>query len=124
SIDQSSVIITDIFQTDKNVLDFVEAKQIDLVISLNKSFYFDELEARLHERGVHYLGCSSDTLTLSDDQLYAKQFMIKHNIPTSDWIQCLTFDEGENYLNKYPNQQQWIIRATNGNKMVHCKTPD
>ncbi|CAF1009471.1 unnamed protein product [Adineta steineri] len=124
SIDQSSVIITDIFQTDKNVLDFVEAKQIDLVISLNKSFYFDELEARLHERGVHYLGCSSDTLTLSDDQLYAKQFMIKHNIPTSDWIQCLTFDEGENYLNKYPNQQQWIIRATNGNKMVHCKTRD
>jgi hypothetical protein len=100
TIDQPSVIVTTILQTDKDVLDFVETKQIDLVISLNKSFYYEELEARLGERGVHYLGCSVDTLALSDDYLNAKQFMTKHKIPTLDWIHCLKQDEGENFLNK------------------------
>jgi len=99
-IDQSLVIVTNILQTDKDVLDFVDTKQIDLVISLNKSFYYEELEARLGERGVHYLGCSVDTLALSDDQLNAKQFMTKHKIPTLDWIHCLKQDEGENFFNK------------------------
>jgi hypothetical protein len=28
------------------------------------------------------------------------------------------------FLIRYPNQQQWIIRATNGNGIVHCKTRD
>ncbi len=25
---------------------------------------------------------------------------------------------------RYPNQQQWIIRATNGNGIIYCKTRD
>jgi hypothetical protein len=99
-IDQPSAIISNVLQTDKDILDFVDTKHIDLVISLNKSFYYEELEARLGERGVHYLGCSVDTLALSDDQLNAKQFMKKHNIPTLDWIQCLNQDEGEEFLKK------------------------
>jgi hypothetical protein len=99
-IDQPSVIVTNVLQTDKDVLDFVDTKQIDLVISLNKSFYYEVLEARLGERGVHYLGCSVDTLALSDDQLNAKQFMTKHKIPTLDWAHCSTQDEGETFLNK------------------------
>jgi hypothetical protein len=100
TIDQPLVIVTNVLRTDKDVLDFVDSKQIDLVISLNKSFYYEELEARLGERGVHYLGCSVDTLALSDDQLNAKQFMTKHKIPTLDWIHCSTQDEGENFFNK------------------------
>ncbi|CAF2709014.1 unnamed protein product [Rotaria sp. Silwood2] len=123
-IDQTFVIVTNILKNDKDILEFVDTKQIDLVISLNKRFYNEDLEAQLGERGVHYLGCSVDTLALSDNYLNAKQFMTKHNIPTLDWIQCLKQDEGEIFLNKYPNQQQWIIRSTNGNRIVNCKTRD
>ncbi|UJR36831.1 hypothetical protein I4U23_029544 [Adineta vaga] len=123
-LDHPSIMITNIFQTDKDILDFVDGKKIDLVIALNKQFYYEELEAQLGERGVHYLGCSVDTLALNDDQLNAKQFMIKHKIPTLDWIQCSTFDEGEKFLNQYPDQQQWIIRTINENKKIHCQTRD
>ena len=100
AIDQPSVLVTNVLRNDKDILDFVDSKQIDLVISLNKSFYYEELEARLGERGVHYLGCSVDTLTLSDDILNAKQFMNKHNIPTLDWAHCRKEEEGEELLNK------------------------
>ena len=99
-IDQPSVIVSNVLRNDKDVLDFVESKQIDLVISLNKAFFYEELEARLGERGVHYLGCSVDTFALSDDLLHAKQFMSKHNIPTLDWIHCTKDDEGEELFNK------------------------
>jgi phosphoribosylamine-glycine ligase len=122
TIDQSMGTISTIFQNEKDILEFVDSKQIDLVISLNKTFYFEELEARLCERGLHYLGCSVDTLALSDNQLNAKQFMSKHKIPTLEWIHCLNQEDGENFLNKYPNQQQWIVRATNGNGLINCKT--
>lgn len=124
SIDQSSVILINNLQTDKDILDFIDTKQIDLVITLNKKFYYDELEARLGERNVHYLGCSVDTLALSDNQLNAKQFMIKHNIPTLEWLHCLKQEDGENFLNQHPNQQQWIIRAIQGNDKIYCKTRD
>jgi hypothetical protein len=100
SIDQSSVVVTNVLQTDKDVLDFVDTKQIDVVISLNKTFYYEELEARLGERGIHYLGCSVDTLTLSDDILNAKEFMTKHKIPTLDWIHCFKQEEGEHFFDK------------------------
>ncbi|CAF1211359.1 unnamed protein product [Adineta ricciae] len=123
-LDHPSVMITNVFQTEKDVLDFVDAKQIDLVIALNKTFYFQELEAQLGERNVHYLGCSVDTLALSEDRLNAKQFMTKHNIPTLDWIHCSSFEEGETFLNKHSDQQQWIIRAINGNQQIHCQTRD
>ena len=100
-------------------------KQIDLVISLNKTFYYEELEARLCERGLHYLGCSVDTLALSDNQLNAKQFMTKHKIPTLEWTHCFNQDEAEKcFLNQSPNQQKWIVRATNGNGLIHCKNHD
>jgi hypothetical protein len=89
------------FQSEKDVLDFVDARQIDLVISLNKTLYFDELEARLGEHGLHYLGCSVDTLALSENQLNAKQFMSKHKIPTLDWNHCLTLADAESFLQKY-----------------------
>ncbi len=26
------------------------------------------------------------------------------------------------FLFRYPNQQQWIIRATNGDEIMNCKT--
>jgi hypothetical protein len=100
AIDQPAAVITTIFQTEKDVLDFVDAKQIDLVIALNKAFYFEELEARLGERGLHYLGCSVDTLALSDNQLNAKQFMTKHKIPTLDWTHCLNQEDAEKFLKK------------------------
>ncbi|CAF4545432.1 unnamed protein product, partial [Rotaria sp. Silwood1] len=122
TIDQSNITISNIFQTEKDILDYVDTKQIDLVISLNKTYYFEELEARLCERGLHYLGCSVDTLALSDNQLNAKQFMTKHKIPTLDWTHCLNEEDAENFLNKYPNQEQWVIRATNGNGLINCKT--
>ncbi|CAF1350061.1 unnamed protein product [Rotaria sordida] len=122
TIDQSNIILSTIFQTEKDILDYIDTKQIDLIISLNKTYYFEELEARLCERGLHYLGCSVDTLALSDNQLNAKQFMSKHKIPTLDWIHCLNEEDVEKYLNKYPNQEQWIIRATNGNGLINCKT--
>ncbi|CAF3421995.1 unnamed protein product [Rotaria socialis] len=119
--DQPNGTISTIFQTEKDILDFVDAKQIDLVISLNKTFYFEELEARLCERGLHYLGCSVDTLALSDNQLNAKQFMTKHKIPTLEWTHCLNEQDAENYLNKHPNQHQWIVRATTGNGLINCR---
>jgi phosphoribosylamine-glycine ligase len=124
TIDQSNTTISTIFQTEKDILDFVDSKQIDLVISLNKTYYFEELEARLCERGLHYLGCSVDTLALSENQLNAKQFMSKHKIPTLDWLHCLNQEDAEKFLNKYSNQQQWIIRATHGNGLINCKTQD
>ncbi|CAF0854195.1 unnamed protein product [Rotaria sordida] len=123
-IDQTHVIVTNILKNDKDILEFVDIKQIDLVISLNKTFYYEDLEAQLGEHGIHYLGCSVDTLSLSDNYLNAKQFMTKHDIPTLDWIHCLKQDEGENFLNKYPNQQQWIIHSINGNQIINCKTRD
>ena len=91
---------TPIFQTEKEVLDFVDARHIDLVISLNKMCYFEELEARLGEHGLHYLGCSVDTLALSENQLNAKQFMNKHKIPTLEWSQCSTMEDAESYVHK------------------------
>jgi hypothetical protein len=100
TIDQSMSTISPIFQTEKEILDFVDSKQIDLVISLNKTFYFEELETRLCERGLHYLGCSVDTLALSDNQLNAKQFMTKHKIPTLEWSHCLNQDDAEKFINK------------------------
>jgi phosphoribosylamine-glycine ligase len=124
TIDQSQATISNIFQNEKEILDFVDSKQIDLVISLNKTFYYEELEARLCERGLHYLGCSVDTLALSDDQLNAKQFMTKHKIPTLDWTHCFNQDEAEKCLNQSPNQHQWIVRATNGNGLIHCRNHD
>lgn len=99
-IDQSMVIVTNALKSDKDVLEFVDTKQIDLVISLNKTFYYPDLEAQLAERGVHYLGCSVDTLALGDDLLNAKQFMTKHQIPTLDWIHCTKQEEGEEFINK------------------------
>ena len=121
-LDQSSVIFTNQFVNEKEILDFVEAKQIDLVISLNKFHYYEELEARLGERNVHYLGCSVDTLALSDQILTAKQFMQKHQIPTLDWIHCSTKEDGEKFLEKYPNQQQWIIHSIPNNQIIQCQT--
>lgn len=100
SADQSMATITTTFQSEKDVLDFVDARQIDLIVSLNKTYYFEELEARLCERGLHYLGCSVDTLALSDNQLNAKQFMTKHKIPTLEWTHCLNQEDVESFLNK------------------------
>ena len=100
SIDQPSASIGTGFQNEKEILDFVDSRQIDLVVSLNKTSYFEELEARLGEHGLHYLGCSVDTLALSDNQLNAKQFMSKHKIPTLEWTHCATEDEAEKYLEK------------------------
>ncbi|CAF1953802.1 unnamed protein product [Rotaria magnacalcarata] len=122
--DQSSVIVTNTLKTDKDILEFVDTKQIDLVISLNKTFYYEDLEAQLGERGIHYLGCSVDTLALSDDFLNAKQFMTKHQIPTLNWIHCTKQDEGEEFLTKHSSQQLWIFRSTNGNRIVNCYTHD
>ncbi|CAF1417401.1 unnamed protein product [Adineta steineri] len=124
TLDQSMGTISTIFQTEKDILDFVDTKQIDLVISLNKTYYFEELEARLCEHGLHYLGCSVDTLSLTDNQLNAKQFMSKHKIPTLDWTHCLNQEDAQIFINKYPNQQEWIVRSTNGNGLINCKTQD
>ena len=124
SIDQSLATISSNFQNEKDILDFVDTKQIDLVISLNKTFYYEELEARLGERGLHYLGCSVDTLSLSDNQLNAKQFMNKHQIPTLTWTHCLNEEEAEKYLQQTPNQQQWIVRATHGTGVINCKSQE
>ena len=112
------------FANEKDVLDFVDARQIDLVISLNKTTYFEELEARLGEHALHYLGCSVDTLALTENQLNAKQFMSKHKIPTLEWTHCSNIDEAMKYIENSPNQQQWIVRASNGNDVIHCKTRD
>ena len=123
-IDQPLGMIANNLQNEKDILEFVDAKQIDLVISLNKTFYYEELEARLGERALHYLGCSVDTLALSDNQLTAKQFMSKHLIPTLTWTHCLNEDEAEKYVQEFPNQQQWIVRATHGTGMINCKSQD
>lgn len=100
AIDQPNSIVSVQLQSEKEILEFIDSKQIDLVISLNKTYYHEELEARLCERGLHYLGCSVDTLSLSDNQLNAKQFMTKHKIPTLEWTHCLTFQDSENYINE------------------------
>ena len=100
SIDQPNATIATGFHTEKDVLDFVDGKQIDLVISLNRTHYFEELEARLGEHGLHYLGCSVDTLALAEHQLNAKQFMSKHKIPTLDWDHCTTQEEADSVLVK------------------------
>mgnify|MGYP002385064051 FL=1 len=110
-LDHPNGILTPSIENEKDILDYVDSKQIDLVISLNKTFYFEELEARLCERGLHYLGCSVDTLALSDNHLNAKQFMTKHKIPTLDWIQCSNLIEAQQFLDKYPDQQQWLINS-------------
>ncbi|CAF4136012.1 unnamed protein product [Rotaria sordida] len=102
--------------------DYVDTKQIDLVVSLNKTYYFEEFEACLYERGLHYFECSIDTLALSVNQLNTKRFMSKHKIPTLDWIHYLNEEDLGKFLNKYPNKEQWIIRATNGNSLIKCKT--
>ncbi|CAF4987892.1 unnamed protein product, partial [Rotaria sp. Silwood1] len=52
---------------------YVDTKQIDLAISLNKTYYFEELEACLCECGLYYLGYSIDILALSANQLNAIQ---------------------------------------------------
>ncbi|UJR09324.1 hypothetical protein I4U23_013567 [Adineta vaga] len=124
TIDQSAGTISTLFQHEKDVLDFVDSKQIDLVISLNKTSYFEELEARLCEHGLHYLGCSVDTLALTDNQLNAKQFMNKHKIPTLEWAHCLNQEDVEVFINKYPNQQEWIVRATHGNGLINCRSQE
>ncbi|CAF1389651.1 unnamed protein product [Adineta ricciae] len=124
TIDQSTGSISTVFQNEKDLLEYVDSKQIDLVISLNKTFYFEELEARLCEHGLHYLGCSVDTLVLTDNQLNAKQFMSKHKIPTLEWTHCLNEEDARSFINKSPNQQQWIIRGTHGNGIINCKSPD
>lgn len=101
TLNNSNVVAADQtghFQTEKEVLDFVSSRHIDLVISLNKTCYLEELEARLAEHSLHYLGCSVDTLALSENQLNAKQFMTKHKIPTLEWTQCMTIEDAETYL--------------------------
>jgi len=110
------------FPNEKDVLEFVDARQVDLVISLNKTTYFEELEARLGEHGLHYLGCSVDTLALCENQLNAKQFMSKHKIPTLEWTHSSTLDEALKYIDEFPDQQLWIVRATTGNEKIHCQT--
>ena len=124
ALDYPSTVISNVLQGEKDVLDFVDANKIDLVIALQKSSYYEELEARLGERGVHYLGCSIDTLALSDNYLHAKQFMSKHKIPTLDWMQCSKREDGEEFLAKYPDQNEWIVRATDGHESIFCKSRD
>jgi len=122
--DSSSIVLTKNFTDENEILEFTENKQIDLIISLTKNTYYEELEARLGEVNIHYLGCSVDTFALSEQILYAKQFMKKHQIPTFDWIHCLTKDDGEVFLDKYPNQDHWIIRLIKNNQLIQCQTKD
>ncbi|CAF1205345.1 unnamed protein product, partial [Didymodactylos carnosus] len=111
------------------LVQFIEEKEIDLVICVSKQFYVQDLDEYLLNGNnenicCDYFGLTKTTMKFEQEQLFAKEFCAKHSIPTLKWKHLLNEQDAQNYIKQNSDHPNWIIRATHSNGKILCKTND
>lgn len=90
----ADVNITDHHQ----VIEFCKSKSIDLVVVGPEQPLADGLADSLTETGINVFGPSKNAAMLEASKVFAKDFMIRYNIPTANYRQFHKFTEDEAHL--------------------------
>lgn len=86
------------------VFDFVQSKQVTLVVVGPEEPLVKGIQDYLSSRGVLVVGPSQAGAMLEGSKAWAKEFMMRHGIPTATYREftAANLDEGLNYIASHP----------------------
>ncbi len=80
------------------VIEFCENNSIDLVVVGPEQPLAEGIADSLRENGINVFGPSKNAAMLEASKVFAKDFMLRHNIPTANYRQFHKFTEDEAHI--------------------------
>lgn len=96
-------------ETHQQIIDFVKVNQIGLVLIGQEVYLVNGLADQLRAEHILVIGPSAKAARLEGSKSFAKQFMSRHQIPTSASKTCHTVEEGMEFLQTL--QAPYVIKA-------------
>jgi phosphoribosylamine--glycine ligase len=93
--------IVNIAQDDyKSIVQFAKDNKIDLIVCGPEKPLVDGLADLAFKNNISTFGPKSESAKLEGSKLFAKQFMVKYNVPTASFISFTDYEEAKNHLEK------------------------
>lgn len=97
----------------QNIVDFCKAENIDFVVIGPEDPLCAGLADKLEEEGIKVFGPKAAAARLEGSKAYAKEFMIRHELPTAKYKKCTTKEEALEFAKE--------LRRTNASGTVVLK---
>lgn len=84
----------------KSMIQYSKDNKIDLIVCGPEKPLVEGLADLASKNNIYFFGPNSKCAQLEGSKLFAKQFMVKYNIPTASFISFNNYDEAKTHLEK------------------------